>query len=1234
MKRMCRVLLVLALFGLALPAQAYYDDVHFALTYYIARQVGYTPEQAYRVANANLSVDYAYPTEPVQGSNFYDFLASLGGQASSQGPRWQFHSFRNEIKFANALSDSAQAIKADAMINERQVFLWNQALTNRNPGVFLHFLQDKEPHARYGSAFGHWGIVYQSTIARAGENKLPLGGSTDWLDFRGEESNLQLARITFEALKRYMKIVAPEQTTRSFDPNEFTEVLRALRAANLAPPALKGKVLDALKHQKLGTELGLSKDVIGRTGNAGNIFLPSSGTDPSIELAPPEIADIFKHLDGPDLAAAVRIVNAEMARRRWPLNGDWADGTSSYETLPPVPGEVNRYPLDRDGKLADDSQTNRYVLAGTLTLRVRRAGGTDAADGSAQVSIRLAASLSDHQGVALVDPRTMAVNGAALSFEQLPIGDLIIEVASAGQAPVSERYLMRKQVETYTFVLPAAAEPAATSALPAELDSEHDRLNELLARLRGQRDQAVQRFDAALAATRGQLALRQKAAVGARTPPAGVDPNAAATLCARIDSADQILATALAKIEAEQAQIEPALRQALQLASRCSGPSDVSAAEGKLRQAQDLAHRIDQQATALALLAVQVEALQQQRQQLLQQSGGAGSPPIAAGAGAAVDFSALDAAWSELQDVDRAWSAAAAERERSAVDRLATAIATAPLAQQATLRTVLTRLNSVLDQIAVLGLEPHHLQQRAAQVADLRARANAAQSPVEDDERFIEMPDSSADACLERPPTDIGAGMDQADTSRALAQLALDKLGAAVTAQLQVCRQQLDNPPIDPIAAVAAKNCRYPDSEPYWDEGEQRAMCRCPVGWQWNADRSACVENREAQLAAAVSSVACARFANTEPTWSDTDNKVVCSCIDGTQFVPDGQSCAPDQATQLAQQRCSAPHSEPYWNTQTESPGCRCQTNYVYSEIFQECEIDWRAQVKAADCSAYENSEAYWDAQSGGTACRCVSGYKSDPVARTCTPDVSTQLADADCSAWPNSTPRWDPAKNEVQCQCNTGFRFNDRSQACEQDIDTMLAATDCSEWPNSAPLWDPGKREIRCECVDGTRFNSATQRCEREFSAAEQVAALNCSIYPNSEAYWNRDENQPRCRCRPGYQVGLYSTLCEAEAEAEAVVVACNTASKSGANPPETITVDIGSSSGTARLDYEMFQVADQMIVEYGGQVVADTGCVSGASSVSLDLGGYSNQVIIRVNPNCRGSDDTMWRFTVTCPE
>jgi len=1201
--RMFMVLIALSLAGVAGPARAYYDDVHFALTYYIARQVGYTPEQASRVAKADVSIDYSYRTEPVQMGSVSGFLSSEWGSAYAADPRWRFHAFRNQIKFPQSVDNGAQAADADRMINETQVWLWKQAIEDRNPGVFLHFLQDKVPHARYGSAFGHWPLDSQDDTDAHQRMQLTIGGSTDWLSFRDEQSNLEMVRTSFEALSQYLRHISPGQTPRAFDPNAFIDLLRAMRQANPVPPPLAGKTLRALIQLKLGlsTQPGLRSAM-------DDDFRDAIGAEENVLLA--------QHAGGPEIAYALRDIDKLMAQQHWSV-----DGGVPYETIPSPPSEINRYDFDSLGRLKNSDDVDRYVLTGSMQVKLRQSGGHADTDAAAQVTVRLAKTRREDPELLLAGPTSAAINGDALRIDNLPIGELIVEVSRPGQASVVETWKLVKALETMPIDLPAVAEATATSTLPAELESARSRLNDLLTQLRGQRDQAVQRFEAALAAVRSQLA-----------PPAPSDAQGAAALCARIDAADLSLTATLAQLAAAQDQIETALPQAQQRAGRCTDAADLSAAEAQLQQARGLAHGIDQQVTALALLAVQLGELEAQRQQRLAQrgaAGAAGSAANAAGAAAAaVDFAELDAAWSELQRFDRAWSSAAAAPERLALEPLATAIAAVLEPPREPLRAGLTRLHALIDEIAALGLEPRDLQQRAGQLAALRAAAAATPHPASNPPRARDVPAAAAadaDACLARAPIDIGAGLEQAHTNHFLAQLALDKLGGALEAQLASCRAKLATA-LDPAAAVAAKHCRYPGSEAYWDASQLRPMCRCPAGQQWNADRSACVDARAAQLAQAD----CSRFANTEPSWSDTEHHVVCSCVGGHQWAQDRKSCVPNQATQLAQQRCDAPHSEPYWDAPSGSAGCRCASGYVYTEIFKECEIDWKAQVGAADCSAYDHAEAYWDAGNSRAACRCVDGYKSDPVAHTCTADVAALLAAADCSDWPDSAPQWDAEHGKVQCRCRTGTRFNSRSQACERDIDALLANTNCSRWPNSAPIWDQDKQEVRCECIQGTHFNADNARCERALSPDEQVAALDCAEHANTEAYWDAGEQRPLCRCREGYQNDGYGNGCAAVP----VVIACDTASKSGANPPETVTVEIGSAVGIAQFHYQMFTVPDRMVVEYSGQVVADTGCIGGSSSIPIDLSGYGSQVVIHVTPNCRGDDDTEWNFTLSCPQ
>jgi len=97
---------------------------------------------------------------------------------------------------------------------------------------------------------------------------------------------------------------------------------------------------------------------------------------------------------------------------------------------------------------------------------------------------------------------------------------------------------------------------------------------------------------------------------------------------------------------------------------------------------------------------------------------------------------------------------------------------------------------------------------------------------------------------------------------------------------------------------------------------------------------------------------------------------------------------------------------------------------------------------------------------------------------------------------------------------------------------------------------------------------------------------------------------------------------------------VACSTTTKSGSNTPATITVKVSKAPGIAKFSYTMFTVKDRMIVQYGGQTLYDTGCVSGSKTVSLNLSGASDSVIVTVQPECEKKESTQWNFTLECPK
>lgn len=151
-----------------------------------------------------------------------------------------------------------------------------------------------------------------------------------------------------------------------------------------------------------------------------------------------------------------------------------------------------------------------------------------------------------------------------------------------------------------------------------------------------------------------------------------------------------------------------------------------------------------------------------------------------------------------------------------------------------------------------------------------------------------------------------------------------------------------------------------------------------------------------------------------------------------------------------------------------------------------------------------------------------------------------------------------------------------------------------------------------------------ACQRKSKPAAAPNQCVA-------NAVSAWSAEQQKNLCQCAAGFKVSEDKKSCVPKNEP--VVIACNTTTKAGTNPPQTIIVNVGRNAGTAHFQYQMFDVPDQMTVQYGGQTVADTGCVSGTGNLPLALSGAGEQVTIVVNPACRKSDQTQWNFTFSCP-
>src|SRR5262249_8040424 len=142
--------------------RAYDPDTHYGLTYYLARKVGYSPEEARRIASATTSIDQDPTTEPIQAGK--GLITE-----DAQKVRTKYHAFREE-----GLSPEA----ADAKIKQQQDKLYAEALRTGNPGAFLHFLQDTFSHKGLGARFGQGLSATQDFLAADPKRAMDMAQAT------------------------------------------------------------------------------------------------------------------------------------------------------------------------------------------------------------------------------------------------------------------------------------------------------------------------------------------------------------------------------------------------------------------------------------------------------------------------------------------------------------------------------------------------------------------------------------------------------------------------------------------------------------------------------------------------------------------------------------------------------------------------------------------------------------------------------------------------------------------------------------------------------------------------------------------------------------------------------------------------------------------------------------------------------------------------------------------------
>lgn len=442
-------------FYLLMPpsALAYYDDVHYALTYYLARAVGYTPAQAHRVASADVMTDYDFNTEPVQAAA----QAAWVGQATvkavpglgqityptKEAARWQaevprinFHAFMDCYNYADCLSNPA----ATAVIPQKRAALEEAARESGNPGSLLHFVQDEVPHRGYPSDNGHWTAVDASAWNWA---ELPLGATTDYLSYPGHTGlqgqqgpmvrNRPCVEDTLEVLKNFMN--------GNFNGKPIKQKPRSYNWSSEIAPAFKATV-DA------------NRD-------------PSPSFWQAIDKAKGDLTDFYdawKGTSAPKLEPAIAA-----------LKGILANNLKAKDEIPPA---WLTYDLNQQG-VPEPGDRKTWILWGNLKINIKimkQGEEIGRVHKSMTVKVIQTPTFQDEEEKVILK-KTFSDSDPIL-LENVPIGELIVELAYDTRKPDRRNVQIEGPEQEVSFTLDLDKEDEQTKSLD-ELLKLRDRMKEL-----------------------------------------------------------------------------------------------------------------------------------------------------------------------------------------------------------------------------------------------------------------------------------------------------------------------------------------------------------------------------------------------------------------------------------------------------------------------------------------------------------------------------------------------------------------------------------------------------------------------------------------------------------------------------------------------------------------------------------------------------------------------------------
>jgi hypothetical protein len=361
----------------ASPARADYDDTHYYLTYVVARIVGYTPEQAYRVAAAGASVNVSTATWPRQ-MDAADFAVGADPDSPErQRARWAFHAYMDTAAWMQA--ERSQKPMPD-LWKPRASTLRAIALnpSQSNPGVLVHYLQDQ--------------LAHQKLLSNL-DGYLRATAGPGWFNFRG--NGAELVRVTAEALEASLADLAPTSQRTHVQSGDRAVVADAFRGANPAPAELTST------DESVYVKWALSQ------------LNPLAPTRPFTQE---QLATMQRYWRGPDLVKAA--LTAESLLKFYNMAGP----------IPDVAQARREFQLDANGKVSA-AQADRYVLTGALRVTLQSADGTP--QQPVELVIKGLPARANESEYELTKTKMNVPN--TIKVEHLPIGKVHLELRRDGE---------------------------------------------------------------------------------------------------------------------------------------------------------------------------------------------------------------------------------------------------------------------------------------------------------------------------------------------------------------------------------------------------------------------------------------------------------------------------------------------------------------------------------------------------------------------------------------------------------------------------------------------------------------------------------------------------------------------------------------------------------------------------------------------------------------------------------